>query len=287
MPKIDLKLVDEVTERLPSLPQPTLKALQLIDDPRYNARALSEIIGVDQALAGRLLQWANSPFYGLRYKVSTLERAIMVLGTRQIRELLMAISVSEMLNKKMPGYGLRRGDLWRHSIAVAAGARWLANDDEYTQPEQAFIGGLLHDIGKLIMDELLCTDASWQAEWNQLREEGASFVDLERWFTGFDHAQLGGRVAQRWNLPASLVEAITFHHDPERATIEPIISHWVHLADSAALMLGISLGFDGLSYVLCEESVRVTNFQALDLETLMQVETSAVEGAESLFMVTT
>ncbi len=285
MPKIDLRLVDEVTERLPSLPQPTLKALQLIDDPKYSAGKLAGIIGMDQSLAGRLLQWANSPFYGLRYKVSTLERAIMVLGTRQIRELLMAVSVSEMLNRKMPGYGLNRGDLWRHSIAVAAGSRYLAREHQYAQPEQAFIGGLLHDIGKLIMDELLVMEESWVAEWNQLKEEGASFTDLERWLSGFDHAQLGGRVAQKWNLPMSLVEAITYHHQPTKATIEPEITYWIHLADATAMMLGISLGCDGLSYILDEDTVEASRFRTLDLENLMQVEVEAVSGAEGMFLV--
>jgi len=285
MPKIDLRLIDEVTDRLPSLPQPTLKALKLIDDPKYSAARLAGIIGVDQSLAGRLLQWANSPYYGLRYKVSTLERAIMVLGTQQIRELLMAVSVNEMLSRKMPGYGLERGDLWRHAVAVAAGSRWLGLEHEYGQSEQAFIAGLLHDIGKLIMDELLCYDKNWQTEWIQLREEGASFVDLERWLTGFDHAQLGGRVAEKWNLPMALVEAIAYHHEPEKATIEPEITHWVHLADATAMMLGISLGCDGLSYYLSEASIKATNFQSLDLEALMQVETKAISEAEGLFMV--
>lgn len=284
MPRIDIALVDEVTDRLPSLPQPTLRALQLIDDPKYSAVGLARIIGVDQSLAGRLLQWANSPYYGLRYKVSTLERAIMVLGTRQIRELLMAVSVNEMLSRKMPGYGLERGELWRHSVAVASGSRWLATEHRYAQPEQAFIGGLLHDIGKLIMDELLCYDKSWQQEWQQLRAEGAAFVDLERWLTGFDHAQLGGRVAEKWNLPLALVEAIAYHHQPAKATIEPEITHWVHLADAAALMLGISLGFDGLSYQLSEASIEATNFKSLDLEALMQVEVGSISEAEGIFL---
>jgi putative nucleotidyltransferase with HDIG domain len=285
MPKINIKRVDEVTDRLPSLPQTTIKALKLINDPRYTPRRLSEIIGLDQSLAGRMLQWANSPFYGLRYKVATLERAIMVLGTRQIRELLMAVSVNEMLNRKMPGYGLQRGDLWRHSVAVAAGSRWLAVDREYAQPEQSFIAGLLHDIGKLIMDELLCADESWQAEWQNLREEGASFTELEQWLTGFDHAALGGRVASKWNLPEALVEAIACHHNPGLATVDPLLAHWVHLADASALMLGISLGYDGLSYQLSPESIEITNFQSLDLEKLMQVEVEAVQEAADMLVV--
>lgn len=282
MPKIDIRLVDEVIGRLPSLPQPTLRALQLLDDPNYTASKLTKIIGVDQSLSGRLLQWANSPYFGLRYKVATLERAIMVLGTRHIRELLMAVSVNEMLNRKMPGYGLERGDLWRHSIAVAAGARWLAQEAKYPQPEQAFIAGLLHDIGKLVLDELLYSNEVWQEEWRQLREEGASFTDLERWFCGYDHAQLGQRVALQWNLPQPLVEAIAYHHDPTLATVDPILTHWTHLADSAALMLGISLGFDGLSYQLCQESIEATNFQSLELETLMQVELTAISDAAEM-----
>ena len=285
MPKIDIEVVLKVTQRTPSLPQATLRALQVIDDPDHNVSELARVIGLDQTLAARVLQWANSPFYGLRYKVATLDHAIMVMGTRAVQGLLLAVAVREKLSKKMPGYGLERGDLWRHSVAVAAGARWIASLQKYAQPDQAFIAGLLHDIGKLILDELLRYEPAWQIEWAKLQQEGTSFIELEHWLTGLDHAQLGGQIAEKWNLPAVLIEAIAYHHDPNRATVEPCITEWVHLADATALMIGVGLGYDGLCYKVSEQVLRSPTFRTLDLETLMQVQVAAVHDAEDLFQI--
>jgi HD-like signal output (HDOD) protein len=106
---------------------------------------------------------------------------------------------------------------------------------------------------------------------------------LEHWLTGLDHAQLGGRIAEKWNLPPILVEAIAYHHEPARATTEPHVTYWVHLADAAALMLGISLGYDGLCYELNEEVIIASGFEELDMEGLMEVELKAVADAEGIF----
>jgi len=283
MPRLSLDTVFHVTERLPSLPHTTLRALELINDPLCNIRDLARVIGFDEALATRLLQWANSPFYGLRYKVATLEQAIMVVGIVAVRDLLLAASVSEMVNRKMAGYGLERGDLWHHSVAVAAGAQRLAASAKYARPDQALVAGLMHDIGKLVIDELLRQETTWQAEWTKLQATGISFIELERAVTGLDHAELGGRIAEHWNLPDILYESIAYHHEPERASVEPCMAQWVHLADAAALMLGIGLGYDGLSYGMSEQTITKVAISPTDFESLMQFEASAVSEAEGIF----
>ena len=283
MPKLDLQTIYQVTERLPSLPHTTLRALEIINDPLCNIRNLSRVIGMDEALATRLLQWANSPFYGLRYKISTMEQAIMVVGTVAVRDLLLAASVSEMVNRKMVGYGLERGDLWRHSVAVAAGAQRLAAGAKYGRPDQALVAGLMHDIGKLVIDELLRKEPTWQGEWSRLQKDGMSFLDLERAVTGLDHAMLGGRIAEHWNLPDILHDSVAYHHEPQKATVEPAMAQWVHLADAAALMLGIGLGYDGLSYEVDEQGLAHLAMGALDFEGLMQFEANAVAEAEGIF----
>ncbi len=281
MPKIDFDVIFKYTQKLPSLPQTTLQSLQLLDDPDYKIRDLVRIIGMDQTLSARLLQWANSPFYGLRYKVAALDKAILALGTVEVRDLLLTVSVSEMLNRKMPGYSMERSALWYHSIAVASGAKWLAKFKKYRRADQVFIAGLLHDIGKLVLDELLMHEKSWQAEWINMQQQGASFVELERWLTGMDHAQLGGRIAEEWQLPALLVEAIRYHHEPNLATIDPPVTEWVHLADAAALMVGVGLGSDGLAYPVSEDAVEHFDLTTADFEEMMQVEVAAIDDAQS------
>jgi len=280
MPKIDLDVVFRVTQKLPGLPQTTLRALQVINKPDFQISELTDIIRLDQALAARVLQWANSPFYGLRYKVSTLEHAIMVMGANAIQGVLLTIAVREKLTARVVGYGLKEGELWRHSVAVAGGARWLATQQKYSQPDQAFLAGLLHDIGKLVLDELLRYEPSWAEEWRHLSEQGASFIELEQWLTGLDHAELGGKIAEQWNLPDLLIEAIAYHHTPEKATVQPCLTQFVHLADAAALMIGTGLGYDGLAYELDQSVLTDCNLEALDMEELMQVEVDYLEDAE-------
>jgi HD-like signal output (HDOD) protein len=282
MPVIDQETVSRATQKLPTLPQATIRALQIMQDPNYSVPALAQVVGLDQALVARVLQWANSPFYGLRRQVSRLEQAIMLLGSATVRELLLTASIGAMLDRHVSGYGLQRGDLWVHSVAVAAGARWLAETRRHPHPDQAFIAGLLHDIGKLVLDVLLQAETTWLGEWAERQAQGASFVDLERWLTGLDHAQLGGQIAEQWELPAPLVEAITFHHDPARATIAPDITRWVHLADAAALMLGIGIGFDGLSYQLDQEAFVAAGLQQADFEALLQAEEEALQDARAM-----
>ncbi len=280
MPKLDFEVIFKFTHKLPSLPQTTLQALQIIENPEYNITALANVIGLDQALAARVLQWANSPFYGLRFKVSTLEHAIMAMGTVAVRDLLLTISVSEMFNRKMSGYGIDRGGLWNHSVAVAAGSRRLAKMQKFSHPEQVFIAGLLHDIGKLVLNELLDYEKNWHDEWIKLQKSGIGFMELERWFTGMDHAHLGGRIAEQWGLPSILVEAIACHHEPRLATIDPAVTLWVHLADAAALMMGVGLGADGLNYELRDDLLE--QYPAIDFEGLIEVEAQAVQDASGL-----
>lgn len=285
MSQLDLQVVLRAAQRIPSLPQVIPQALQILEDPDWSVPELAKVIALDQALAARMLQWANSPFYGLRGKVSTLEHAIMMLGPIRVRNLLLTASVSEMLTRKMPGYGLESGDLWRHSVMVAAGSQWLATVQRYPHPGEVFLAGLLHDIGKLVLNELLCLEKTWQAEWLKLQKQGVSFTELECWLTGLDHAQLGQRVAETWNLPPVLCEAIAYHHEPHRATIEPRVTYWVHVADIAALMLGIGLGYDGLSYELNLAAFPIPDFGPSDFEALMEFEATAIKEAEAMLHV--
>lgn len=281
--KIELETLLRQTDHLPPLPQVAIKALRLIDDPRCSIPELSKVLSFDQALAGRILRWANSAFYGLRSQVATLDQAIMYLGLMTVRELVVAASVGDMLNRQVAGYSLERGELWRHSVAVAAGTRWVARKQDYRALDRAFIAGLLHDIGKLVLDKLLRSDSRWQEQWNTLREQGVPFTEMERELTGYDHAEIGGFIAEKWNLPKPLCEAIALHHHPDMAESEPNLVSYVHIADAGALMAGIGLGYEGLSYRLDEAVCAHLHWTVPEMENLMQHEVDAVNEAVSVF----
>jgi putative nucleotidyltransferase with HDIG domain len=230
---------------LPPMPQVAARALELIRNPDFSMNDLAHVLAMDEAMASLVLRWANSAYYGLRYPVSTVNQAVTVLGQRTLHSLILAASVAALYDRSVPGYALERGDLWRHSIGVAAGARMLAIKFGQQISEEAYHAGLLCDIGKLAFEILLrnvdTTGSGWQ---------GKSFAELERDHFGIDHAALGAEMVRNWRLPAPLVDAIEHHHLPSRASEGFLLASAVHLADAAIMMAGIGIGRDGLQYPL-------------------------------------
>jgi putative nucleotidyltransferase with HDIG domain len=240
---------------LPPMPQVAQRALDLIRDPKSDMADVAKILAMDEAMTSLILRWANSAYYGLKYPVSTVHQAVTYLGYRTLHSLILAASVASFLERPAPGYALERGELWRHSIAVAAGARLIAADFGQKISEEAYHAGLLCDIGKLALEILLRNTNTDQPDW-----QGQSFNELEIAHFGIDHAALGAELARRWRLPGSLVDAIANHHHPSQANEGAILAGAVHLADAVAMSLGIGLGKDGLQYTVDPLAVERMNW---------------------------
>jgi putative nucleotidyltransferase with HDIG domain len=256
------ELLNRVGE-LPPMPAVAQRALALIRDPNSNMASLAGVLAMDGAMTGLVLRWANSAYFGLKFPVTTVQQAVVYLGHKVLHSLILAASMAAVLDRPAPGYGLERGELWRHSIAVAAGARLVAAPYGSQVAEEAYHAGLLCDVGKLAFDGLLRGVELGAPEW-----QGRSFSDLEIAFFGVDHATLGAALAQRWNLPAGLIEAIAYHHRPSLANGKLLVDA-VHLADAATMMLGIGLGRDGLQYSLDPAACARLNWDEAKLNQLL------------------
>lgn len=230
---------------LPPIPQVAQKALELIRDPETSMGELADLLKMDEALSGLVLRWANSPYYGVRQQISTVHQAVVFLGQRTLHSLILAASVASFLERPAPGYQLERGELWRHSLGMAAGARLLAQHFGMQVAEEAYFAGLLSDIGKLALESLLRNVNTAAPEWT-----AGSFESMEHAHFGINHAALGAEIARRWRLPGILVDAIAHHHNPSAATEGAILAAAVHVADAAMMMMGIGLGSEGLRYSL-------------------------------------
>ncbi|MCR4418996.1 MAG: HDOD domain-containing protein [Clostridia bacterium] len=252
---MEVRLEDLVAkvEDLPALPVVVGQVMRLTEDPDSTAMDLGAVIGRDQALTARVLRLANSAYYGFPRRVGTVTEAVVLLGFNTIRNLVLAASVSNVLLREAPGYQLARGELWRHSLTSAMAARLLARKVRYRGAEEAFVAGLLHDIGKLVLSQYV--GETYAQIWERVTQERLPFMEAERATLGFDHAQAGGLVAEKWNLPEALVEAVSLHHQPAAATKQPMLAVLAHAGDALALMLGAGLGADGLNYPLDAEAV--------------------------------
>ena len=240
---------------LPAMPASITEVIAACDDHDMTVGQLSQVILRDQSLTANILKLANSSFYGHSRRVTTVTEAVVMLGFSAIKSLAISSHTARLLSGGLPGYGLQQGELWRHSISVAFTARRLAVEVKLAPVEEAFVAGLLHDIGKTILSSYM--EHAFDEVTRIAQDRRIPFHDVEAELLGFDHAELGAQIAVAWSFPPELEEAIRFHHSPGGATIKPALAHCVHLADAACMMLGVGLGADGLMYGVDPESLEI------------------------------
>lgn len=239
--------LDEVLKQvkdLPALPHVILKVVKMAARPEVSAREIGQVIAQDPSFCVRLLKLANSSYYGLPQTVSTITDAVAMLGHDSVRNMALVAATQEVLYSAISGYDLEAGDLWRHSLACAYAAEMLAVHCRYPESEEAFVAGLLHDVGKVIIG--MHVDRAIPRIQTYMAKHSCTFIEAERAVLSFDHAEVGGRIASHWNLPSNLVQAISWHHQPVRNGKLFPLAGITHIANGLCLMAGIGLGADGL-----------------------------------------
>jgi putative nucleotidyltransferase with HDIG domain len=222
--------ITKAIQKIRPIPQIALKVIRLIHEHDYNMAQLSEEIRSDQVICARIIQFCNSPLYGFgRYKIDSIDRALTFFGEQNLLSLMISACVNIYFVYKEGGYSLRRGGLFTHAIGVANATKKIAGYITDIPPELAYTAGLLHDIGKVVLDQFV-------AEARPLFYKGMhggsrSFSELEQQILGTNHLAVGMRLAESWSLPANIVEAIGLHDDPEKTKTAPRLVHAVHLAN--------------------------------------------------------
>jgi len=265
MEKLTLDSVIDKVNDLPALPTIVNDLMRITEDPNSTVRDIECIMMKDQGLITRILRLANSVHYGYARKISTISEATILLGFEAIKSMTLAASVNGLMIKKVPGYGLEENDLWIQSQSCAMISRYIAKKLHYPHPDQAYVAGLLRDIGKVIISHYL-VDYSKEIMMKVEESPNASFIDVEEIVLGFNHSQIGSKVAKKWNLPDELIEAIAYHHTPEKATVNYKLTSIVHFADAITMMMGIGLGVDGLIYNLSKEALEYLGVDEHQLE---------------------
>jgi len=228
---------------LDSLPSVYHHIIQVINSPRSSSGQIAEAISTDVNLTARLLRLVNSPFYGFPSKVDSISRAVTLIGTREIMVLASGVSVIQFF-EGIPSEVLDMHSFWKHSIATGIFSRILCRYKGLNE-EQAFVAGLLHDIGRLVMFRKLPNASA--AVMQLVAEQSIVLSEAEHKVIGFDHAAVGARLLQKWKFPAVLPDMVAGHHAPSQAR-DPIAACVVHIADTLALIRGIgSTGSDQAS----------------------------------------
>jgi len=234
-PKYDPKKIIQSKIKLPSLPTIFHQINEAINDPKCSATHIANIISKDQSLSARLLQMVNSAFYNFPSKIDTISRAVAIIGTKQLSTLSLGTCALAVF-KDVPSDLIDMKSFWKHSVACGIIARILASYKNNTLTEVFFVGGLLHDIGRLILF-MSIPEISKEALL-KAKETGCMLHQAENDLIGFDHSRMGGILLKEWKLPISLENIVRFHHIKTESQIK-LDTAVAHIADIMANALEI------------------------------------------------
>jgi putative nucleotidyltransferase with HDIG domain len=223
-----LKKLDRI-ENLPTLPSIVMEVNKMLQDHNTDIRQLSELIERDQSFVSKILRIVNSAFFGLRSKVGNISHAITLLGFSTIRNAVLSVSVINAFSDDGNFTGFDITNFWKHSIAVAVTSRYLAAKTRLHSPDESFIGGLLHDIGKVILFQYF--NDLFLEVWHLFKNSGQPFYLAEQEALQIDHAQIGAYLAEKWQLPKELVNAIRYHHEINETLNDQNLLMIVHTSD--------------------------------------------------------
>ena len=264
----DLDRIISRIDDLPTLPRTVLRITELVNDPMSSARDLARVITDDQVLTVRLLKLVNSSFYGFPQRISTVTGAIVLLGFDAIRNLLLTTSVFDLFANRNRQKKQDQERFWDHSLGCAVGAKVIGNYLRHDKIEELFVSGLLHDIGKIV--EMMFQPAEFSKIVAVISRENILMIAAENKIMGYNHAEIGKLLAEKWNLPAKLVQIIAHHHQPKVAGSFAMEAAIVHLADIFCRALNMGFGGDNKIPPLDRFAWQSLKIQTSAIESLME-----------------
>jgi putative nucleotidyltransferase with HDIG domain len=272
-----VRQVDEIS----TLPHIALRIVEVANNENSGAADLKAVLEGDPPLSARVLRCVNSAAYALRTRVTNLQMAIAYLGCKQIRNLAIAASVSDLFKKNESIGTYRRIDLWRHFIAVGVCARLVARRLRLANFEDAILAGLLHDLGIILEDQH--AHRQFKAVMLSL-DPNRTLIEIEREHLGFDHTLVGDRLAAKWNMPESVRAAMRHHHSSAAYRgAETTILHCVEVANMICTMRQISsIGLNLLKP--STDAIRGLGLKKEDVVVLAQDLDREIKAHQDLFL---
>ncbi|WMU93258.1 ribonuclease Y [Microcystis phage MaAM05] len=224
---------------IPSLPDVVNRILAIINQPNTPASEIAKLISYDPGLTSKVLRMVNSAAYGFQRQISSIQHGIMILGFTNVRGLVLSASIFKLFEGHAHPGGLNHQQFWEHSLGTAVAARLLAKSLGVADSDDVFSAGMLHDIGKVVLDVYFKQDYSQvlgQAQLKGLPLHGLPFYHLEESILGVNHASIGNYLASKWKLPVGISEVILHHHQPAQAESCPRLVHLVALANELAVV---------------------------------------------------
>ena len=268
---------------LPTIPAVAKKVVKALGNPNTNLNDLNKLISTDQALSARILKIANSAMYYCQREINSLNMAMSRIGLASLKSIVIAVSTKDIYKT----FGEAEKLLWEHSVGVSIASQTIAQKIGGFKDDEIFLGGLMHDIGKTLLNNK--DPQKYSQIFQEVHEGGKSFIDAEQEIYGFTHAEVGALIINKWNLPAILTEVIRIHHDlnPEQKPTQNGLktAALINLADLICQKLGIGYkkSLDGFN--LNEAvSTQILEFDEDSIEKLTNQISTDFESNKEVFL---
>lgn len=231
-------------KNLPPISQAALRLVNLLEEPAVSNEDVVRVLKYDNVLTAKLLRACNSPYFGLGEPVLSVDQAVLILGYQQILHIVLTLAFGGVMVAPLAGYAVEANELWRHSLTTATAAESIVSTgiDVNVDRPVAFTVGLLHDIGKLVLNRAMTPEN--QADIRRLVSERAlSRSEAEKEILGTEHGEVGGTLLQAWHLPEEIIKAVRDHHHPILEP-RPALSAIVHVANGVAHLAGAAPGLE-------------------------------------------
>ena len=255
---------------LPSFPGIVQKVLSMVSDPDANFQELANEISRDPGLTAAIIRLSNSAYYSPSREIRSVHEAIVTLGLRTVKDIVLVTTSRGILKQSLDGYKLDAAELWDHSLLVAGlSARVAEKTKVGVGPDVAFTAGLMHDVGKVVLASFF-RKIYRKIDMEMKEDPSLRFTELEKKHMGYSHSEVGAHLLKIWNFPRELIEAALYNYDPEKAKINPALTAIVHVANMITLSAGVGVDAGGMAEPLSKAALETLQMKEEDLKELYE-----------------
>ncbi len=269
-------------DQLPSIPEVASKVMNMVNDPNVSFKKIAEEISQDQSMTTNILKLCNSAYFSKGKEITSIDRAIVTLGLKEVKDIVILIAAKPVLDKPVIGYDLAKGDLWLQGLVVATISKNIAILKKRKEiSDIVFTGGLIHNVGKVVL--ALYVQNTFNDILELVESKNISFSIAEREVMGFDHQEVGEKILDKWKFPPVLKSIVRHYKNPDDAPPEFMTEvSIVHIAHNISLMAGIGIGSDGLYHEFKDSAVKKLGLSGAEIEALFSKVPNTIQQLREL-----
>jgi len=270
------------TASLPMIPEVASKILNMVSNPDVSFKQVADEIVKDQAMTANILKLCNSAYFSKGKEITSIDRAMVTIGLKEVKDIVMVIATKPVLDRSVMGYDLAKGDLWKQGLVVANIAKKIALLKKKKEvADVVFTGGIIHNVGKVVL--AMHVQGVFKEILETVKAKNITFNEAEKDVMGYDHQEIGEKILANWKFPPVLRSIVRHYLEPDKAPVEHKMEvSIVHIANAVSLMAGIGIGSDGLYHEIHESAVKISGITNEEITSLYEKVPEALNQIKDL-----